>query len=133
MELRDEGKIAHIGLSNIGRRHLATALELTPIASVQNRYNHADRSSEKVLEVCAEAGIAFLPWGPIQVGDDSRIARAADLTGATTRQVALAWLLRHSPVILPIPGTSSMEHLEENMAAAAVELSPEIVAELDAL
>src|SRR5262249_25310209 len=125
VELRDEGKIGHIGLSNIGRRQLATAQSLTPIASVQNRFNHRDRTSEKVLDVCETEGIAFLPWGPIQTGDDPIIDAIATEVGSTVPQVALAWLLRRSPVMLPIPGTSSIQHLEGNMKAATVGLSAE--------
>lgn len=131
VELRDEGKIGHIGLSNIGRRHLATALELTPIATVQNRYNHADRDSDRLLDACEARGIAFLPWGPIQTGHDAALAAVAADVGATPQQVALAWLLHRSPVMLPIPGTSSMTHLEENVAAAGVALDMNQLASLD--
>jgi aryl-alcohol dehydrogenase-like predicted oxidoreductase len=127
VELRDAGKIRHIGLSNVGRRQIATALDITPIASVQNRYNHEDRTSEKVLDMCEEQGIAFLPWGPVQVGDDLAIATVAAKHGATTQQIALAWLLARSPVILPIPGTSSIEHLEENTLSTGVTLDHEDV------
>jgi aryl-alcohol dehydrogenase-like predicted oxidoreductase len=131
IELRDEGKLAHIGLSNVGRTHLLAALELTPIASVQNRFNHHDRSSEKVLDLCAERGIAFLPWGPIQTGDDAPLRAVADEAGITPSQTALAWLLYRSRVMLPIPGTSSAAHLEENMAANDVTLDPAQLARLD--
>jgi aryl-alcohol dehydrogenase-like predicted oxidoreductase len=131
VELRDEGKIAHIGLSNIGRRHLAAALELTPIVSVQNRYNHTDRSSEKVLQMCAARAIAFLPWGPIQTGDDEALATVAAELDATTQQTALAWLLHHSPFMLPIPGTSSIAHLEENVDARELRLTDRQLAHLD--
>ena len=123
VELREEGKIAHIGLSNVGRGHILQALELTPIASVQNRFNHNDRASERVLELCAERGIVFLPWGPIQTGDDAALAAVAAEAGAQPSQVALAWLLGRSPAILPIPGTSKVTHLEQNMAAARLQLS----------
>ncbi|MGE0881607.1 MAG: aldo/keto reductase [Acidimicrobiia bacterium] len=123
VELRDEGKIGHIGLSNIGRKHLIAAMELTAVASVQNRYNHNDRSSEKVLELCEANGIAFLPWGPIQTGDDDALDAVAAELGTTREQTALAWLLHRSPSMLPIPGTSSVDHLAQNMAAAAIELS----------
>jgi aryl-alcohol dehydrogenase-like predicted oxidoreductase len=130
-ELRDEGKIAHIGLSNVGRTYLLAALEVTPIASVQNRFNHHDRSSEKVLDLCAERGIVFLPWGPIQTGDDAPLRAVADEAGITPSQAALAWLLYRSPVMLPIPGTSSMAHLEENMTASDVSLDVGQLATLD--
>jgi pyridoxine 4-dehydrogenase len=132
IELRQEGKIDHIGLSNVGRGHIAQALELTPIASVQNRFNHRDRSSEKVLDLCTEKGIAFLPWGPIQTGNDESVKAVAANLGATSSQVALAWLLRRSPVMLPIPGTSSRAHMEENAAAAVLQLTSDHLARLQA-
>jgi pyridoxine 4-dehydrogenase len=131
LDLRDEGKIGHIGLSNIGRTHLNQALELTPIASVQNRFNHQDRSSEKVLERCDEVGITFLPWGPMSTGDDENLDAVASEIGATRSQVALAWLLYRSPNVLPIPGTSSIAHLEENMGAQALRLGEGHVARLE--
>jgi aryl-alcohol dehydrogenase-like predicted oxidoreductase len=106
------------------------SLQLTPVASVQNRFNHHDRSSEKVLELCAQRGIPFLPWGPIQTGEDAPLQEVAAPIGATPAQVALAWLLHRSPVILPIPGTSSVAHLEENAAAAAVRLDATQLARL---
>ena len=112
----NEGKLRHVGVSNVNRKHLATALAITPIASVQNRYNPTDRSSERVLEMCEEHGIAFLPWGPISA-DNEAIDAIAAREHATPQQVALAWLLARSPVMLPIPGTSSIAHLEENVAA----------------
>jgi aryl-alcohol dehydrogenase-like predicted oxidoreductase len=123
IELRDAGKICHIGLSNVNEDHLARALGLTPVASVQNRYNLADRSCEKVLDLCATHGIAFIPWSPTKTGHHGAIAEVATEHDATPTQVALAWLLRRSPVVLPIPGTSSIAHLEENMTAANLELS----------
>ncbi|MGH3031934.1 MAG: aldo/keto reductase [Gaiellaceae bacterium] len=124
--LRAEGKIRHVGLSNVSTEQLERARAVVPIVSVQNRYNVADRSSEAVLEACEREGIAFLPWNPLAVGSLAReggpldeLARAHD---ATPAQVALAWLLRRSPVVCPIPGTSSLEHLEENTSAARIEL-----------
>ena len=132
VELRDEGKLRQIGLSNVNRKHLATALAITPIASVQNRYNPTDRSSERVLEMCEEHGIAFLPWGPISV-DNEAIDAIASREHATPQQVALAWLLARSPVMLPIPGTSSIEHLEENVAARDLSLSDDDIAAVSAL
>jgi aryl-alcohol dehydrogenase-like predicted oxidoreductase len=132
VDLRDEGKIAHIGLSNVGRGHILQALELTPIASVQNRFNHNDRTSERVLELCAERGIVFLPWGPIQTGDDAALKAVAEEAGADPSQVALAWLLSRSPVMLPIPGTSKIAHLEHNMAAARLRLSDDQLGRLGA-
>jgi aryl-alcohol dehydrogenase-like predicted oxidoreductase/acyl-CoA synthetase (AMP-forming)/AMP-acid ligase II len=131
IELREAGKIDQIGLSNVGRKHVYAALALTPIASVQNRYNLCDRSSERVLEACETAAIAFLPWGPVQVGDDATVAAVAAELGATTQQVAVAWLLQRSPMMLPIPGTSSIAHLDQNVAAAALDLTDEHVERLD--
>lgn len=133
VELRDAGKIRHIGLSNVGRKQIAAALALTPVASVQNRYNHDDRASEGVLGMCEEHGIAFLPWGPVQVGDDPTIATVAAKHATTTTQVALAWLLARSPVMLPIPGTSSIAHLEENVRAATLTLDDDDIRALDAM
>jgi pyridoxine 4-dehydrogenase len=133
-ELRDEGKIRHVGLSNVGVRELVTALDIVPIVSVQNRYNLTDRSSEAVIEACEREGIAFIPWFPLatgrlarQGGDLDEIATRHD---ATPAQVALAWLLARSPVMLPIAGTTSVEHLEENVAATGLRLSDEEVATL---
>jgi pyridoxine 4-dehydrogenase len=133
-ELQQEGKIRHIGLSNVDARQLARARELVTVVSVQNRYNLADRHSEGVLEACERDGTAFLPWFPLAFGDltrgGGRLADVASGRGATQAQVALAWLLRRSPVMLPIPGTSSLEHLEENLGAASLELTDVEFAEL---
>ena len=126
VKLRSEGKIRHIGLSNVSVDQLQRARKLVPIVSVQNRYNLADRASEDVLEVCEHDGLGFLPWYPVGAGDLARpggpLDRAAKAHGVTQAQVALAWLLLHSPVTLPIPGTSSTAHLEENVAAAELTL-----------
>jgi aryl-alcohol dehydrogenase-like predicted oxidoreductase len=134
MELRDEGKIRHIGLSNVSVDQLAEALAMTEIVTVQNRYNLVDRDSEEVVDDCTRRGLGFIPWWPLAVGRLARpggpldaIAAAHD---ATPAQVALAWLLRRSPVMLPIPGTSSVEHLEENLAAAQLDLSEDEVQRL---
>jgi pyridoxine 4-dehydrogenase len=125
--LRDEGKIEYVGVSNVTVEQLAQARAVTEIATVQNRYNLTDRASEDVLDVCEEAGIGFIPWFPIAVGELARpggpLDEIASRHGATPGQLALAWLLRRSPVMLPIPGTSSVQHLEENVAAAAIELT----------
>jgi aryl-alcohol dehydrogenase-like predicted oxidoreductase len=133
-ELRDEGKIRHVGLSNVGVREIELALDIVPIVSVQNRYNLTDRTSEAVLETCEREGIAFIPWFPLATGDLARpggdLDEIASSHDATPAQVALAWLLAKSPVMLPIPGTSSVQHLEENVAAAELELSEEEVAAL---
>jgi aryl-alcohol dehydrogenase-like predicted oxidoreductase len=131
--LRAEGKIRHVGLSNVTVDELERARQVVPIVSVQNRYSLFDRSSEDVLEACEREGIAFLPWFPLSagaIGRGRRLAEIARRKGATPFQVALAWLLRHSPVMLPIPGTSSLEHLEENVGAARLELSDDDVATL---
>jgi pyridoxine 4-dehydrogenase len=122
--LRDEGKIRHVGLSEVSIEQLREAERITPIVSVQNRYNLHDRNSGDVLDYCEQRGIAFIPWLPIQPSVRSGIvAEVAARLGATPAQVALAWLLRRSPLMLPIPGTSSRLHLEENIAAAGLELS----------
>lgn len=134
--LREEGKVRHVGLSNVGNEELERAREVVPVVSVQNRYNLAARHSEDVLEACERDGLAFLPWFPLAVGDlaqpGSRLDDVARRHQATPAQVALAWLLRRSPVVLPIPGTGSLQHLEENVAAAGIELSDEEFAELAA-
>jgi len=133
-ELRAEGKIRHVGLSNVGVRELETAIDIVPIASVQNRYNLTDRSSEAVLQACEREEVGFRPWFPLATG---RLARSRGLLDeiaarhdATPLQVALAWLLGHSPAMLPIPGTSSVAHLEENVAAAGLRLSEDEMATL---
>jgi pyridoxine 4-dehydrogenase len=128
-QLQDEGKVRHVGLSEVTVAQLAEAERITPIASVQNRYNLGDRASEDVLTYCERRGIAFIPWLPVHPrtwsdGTHPVTAVAARLD-ASPVQVALAWLLHRSPVILPIPGTSSMAHLAENVAAARLELSTE--------
>jgi pyridoxine 4-dehydrogenase len=126
-DLQREGKIRHVGLSNVDARELATARRIVPIVSVQNRYSLADRHSESVLEACERDGLAFLPWFPLALGRlataTGRLAQVARSHGATPAQVALAWLLRRSPAMAPIPGTSSVEHLEENVAATQLELT----------
>ena len=136
-ELRAEGKVRHVGLSNVTTEQLAAATAIVPIVSVQNRYNLADRESEDVLQACERDGLAFLPWFPLATGDLARPGSALDEVATRLdvppAHVALAWLLHHSPVNLPIPGTSSIEHLEENVAAASLELSADDVAALDRL
>ncbi|WP_269321541.1 aldo/keto reductase [Herbidospora cretacea] len=118
-DLRDQGKIGHIGLSEVTVEQLAQAREIVEVASVQNRYNLRDREHEPVLAACEAAGIAFLPWRPVLPAVDGLTAEL----GATPAQLGLAWLLARSPVILPIPGTSKIAHLEENIAAGAIELT----------
>jgi aryl-alcohol dehydrogenase-like predicted oxidoreductase len=135
--LQHEGKVGHIGLSEVSVDELERARAITPIASVQNLYNLVDRKSEAVLEHVEAAGIAFIPWFPLAVGQladaGGPLDELADRHGASPSQLALAWLLHRSPVMLPIPGTSSVAHVEENTAAATIELSDEEFAELDAV
>jgi pyridoxine 4-dehydrogenase len=128
-DLRAEGKIRHVGLSEVTVEQIRAAREIVPVATVQNRYNLEDRAWEEVLEHCEAEGIGFIPWYPLAVGklaeEGGALADAAGRLGATPAQVALAWLLARSPVMLPIPGTSKVRHLEENVAAASLELSDE--------
>jgi pyridoxine 4-dehydrogenase len=132
-ELRDEGKIRHVGLSNVGRRHIDEAQQIVPIVSVQNRYSLTAQDSEEVLKKCEHDGLAFIPWFPLDAGGMSEdvIEEVARRHDATPMQVALVWLLQHSPATLPIPGTSKASHLEENVAAAALELSDDDLARLE--
>jgi pyridoxine 4-dehydrogenase len=126
-EMQDEGKIKHVGVSNVSVDQLEQARGIVEVVTVQNRYNLTDRSSEDVLDVCEEAGIGFVPWFPLAMGslaeEGGPLNELAARHGATPSQVTLAWLLAHSPVMLPIPGTSSIEHLEENVAATRLSLS----------
>jgi aryl-alcohol dehydrogenase-like predicted oxidoreductase len=122
--LREQGKIRHLALSNITREHIQRARRIVPVVSVQNRYSFSDRESDFIVDYCAENDIAFLPWAPLGQGRKAgdAIEKVARELQATPLQVALAWLLKRAPVILPIPGTSSVAHLEENVAAAGLEL-----------
>ena len=133
-ELRTEGKIRHIGLSNVNTAELRDIRKIAPIASVQNEYNIAQRESDDVVDACEHAGIAFLAYFPIDAGSLSRrggaLARVAQRRQVTPAQIALAWLLHRSPAIVPIPGTASLRHLEENLGAAKISLSKEDLAEL---
>lgn len=141
VELRDEGLIELIGLSNVRLERLDTAQATTPIASVQNRYGVLDRENEDVLAACGERGLAFVPFFPLgaafgaapRPADDPTVQRVATELGATPANVALAWLLQHGEHLLLIPGTSSVAHLEENMTAADLQLRPQDIAALDAL
>jgi pyridoxine 4-dehydrogenase len=134
-ELQAEGKIRHIGVSNVSLDQLETAREIVEVVSVQNRFSLIDRSSQHVVDRCEELGMAFFPWAPIEAGHLTQpggpVDRIASRHKASPGQVALAWLLEHSPVILPIPGTSSVEHLEQNLGAAGVRLSQDELAELE--
>jgi pyridoxine 4-dehydrogenase len=133
VELKNEGKIRHIGLSNVSEEQLRRAQALTPIVSIQNRYNLSDRGSESLVDLCEQEQIAFLPWAPIQDLDAPVVGEIATRHDATAHQVALAWLLARSPAMLVIPGTGSRAHLEANVAAAGVELGADEVAALTAL
>lgn len=132
-ELQTEGKVGRIGLSEVTVGELDRAREIVEVASVQNRYSLLDREHEPVLAACEAAGIAFLPWRPVASAASAEIAAVAAELDATPAQVSLAWLLHHSPVILPIPGTSRMDHLEENLAAQHVHLDPVHLDRLDRL
>jgi pyridoxine 4-dehydrogenase len=134
IELRDEGKIRHLGLSNVSVEQLDQAQRMTEIVSVQNRYNLLDRDAEPVLEACADRGLAFIPWFPLATGDLAKsggpLDEIAKRHDATPGQIALAWLLHRSPIMLPIPGTSSIEHLDENVDAVRIDLGDEELEEL---
>ncbi len=134
-ELRDEGKIRYVGLSEVGVEEIKQAREIVPIVSVQNRYNLTDRGSEDVLDFCEQEGIAFIPWSPLATGklaqEGGPLNEISSRKNARPSQVALAWLLARSPVMVPIPGTSSVDHLEGNVAAAGIELSDNELAELN--
>ena len=135
-KLRQQGKIRHIGLSNVTVEHVERARKITPIVSVQNRYSFADREWDYLLEHCEKNGIAFIPWAPLgQVRDAAHdlIEKVAKDLDATPLQVALAWLLRRSSVTLPIPGTSSPQHVEENIAAASLKLPETAYKQLEAV
>jgi pyridoxine 4-dehydrogenase len=129
VDLQRQGKVRHIGLSNVNRDELQRARGVGAVVSVQNMFSSANQRSAAVLDVCERDGLAFIPWRPVADVDDTTRAVASEL-GATPSQVALAWLLARSPVMLPIPGTSSVAHLEENVAAASIELTPEHMARL---
>jgi aryl-alcohol dehydrogenase-like predicted oxidoreductase len=134
-ELRAEGKVRHVGLSNVGVDHLRQAQEIVPIVSVQNRYSVTARDSEDLLDACREQGLAFIPWFPLDAGRVAAdlLAEIASAHDATPVQVALAWLLQHSAAMLPIPGTASIPHLEENVAAAGLRLADDELERLDGL
>lgn len=133
--LLERGVIRHAGLSEVSVADIEAARRYFPVVTVQNRYNLVDRGSEEVLDYCTRAGIGFIPWFPLAAGalsaPDSMLARIAQQLNASPSQVALAWILKRSPVMLPIPGTSKVAHLEENVAAAALQLSADDFAALD--
>src|SRR6266446_399774 len=126
-QLRNEGKIRLIGLSNVTQEHIERARKIVPIVSVQNRYSFADREWDYVVDYCESNGIAFIPWFPLGAGKVAGdvLNQIAQAHRASPTQVALAWLLRRSPIMLPIPGTSSIAHLEQNVAAASLRLADE--------
>jgi aryl-alcohol dehydrogenase-like predicted oxidoreductase len=131
VELKEAGKIRHIGVSNVTEEQLRTAQSMTPVVSVQNRYNVSDRDSESMLDLCEQEDIAFLPYSPIQDHEgNSNVADVAARHHVTATQVILAWLLARSPAMLPIPGTGSVPHLEENVTASSIHLDPAEVAAL---
>jgi len=133
-DLQREGKVRHIGLSEVSVADLRRVREAVEIVSVQNHYNLANRGAEDVLDHCEDEGLGFIPWFPLAAGELAEpggpLDRAARALDATSSQVALAWLLRRSPVMLPIPGTGSAAHVEENMAAASLELPDDVFDEL---
>ncbi|MFG2039409.1 aldo/keto reductase [Dactylosporangium sp. NPDC048998] len=130
-ELKAQGKIRHIGVSNFTEEQLRVAQRITPVVSIQNRYNVDDRGSESLVDLCEQEQIVFLPWAPIQnLDDNATIEAIAKKYEATPRQIVLAWLLARSPAMLPIPGTGSVRHLEDNIVAAGIELTPAEVADI---
>src|SRR3954447_3297072 len=135
-ELQDEGKVKHVGISNVSVEQLAEARSIVEVVSVQNRFSLSDRDAQDVLDVCESDAIAFIPWFPLAAGDLARpggpLDRAAERHDATPSQVAIAWLLHRAPNVLPIPGTKSIDHLEENVAAGALRLDDDELRELDA-
>ena len=134
-KLREQGKIRHVGLSNVTREHIERARKIVPIVSIQNRYSFADRESDYIVGYCEQNNLAFLPWAPLGQAKKAHevVEKVAKELKATPLQVALAWLLKRSKVIIPIPGTSSAEHLEENVAAAGLELPEAAYKELAAV
>jgi aryl-alcohol dehydrogenase-like predicted oxidoreductase len=133
--LRQQGKIRHVGLSNVTQEHIERGRKIVPIVSVQNRYGFADREWDYVVNYCEQHGIAFLPWAPLGQNRKAHeiLEKVAKELGATPQQTALAWLLNRSPIMLPIPGTSSSAHLEENIAAAALQLPDAAFTELSSV
>ena len=128
-ELKDQGKIRHVGLSNVNEEQFRKAERIVPIVSIQNRYNVTDRSSETIVDLCEQEQLAFLPWAPIQEADNVQVVTdAAREYGFTPRQIVLAWLLARSPQMLPIPGSGSPRHVEDNITAATIKLDQGVVA-----
>ncbi len=125
VEMKDEGKIRHIGVSNFNEHELRQAQHLTPIVSIQNHYNVFDLESDSLIGLCETENLTFIPWAPVGSGDQRGVERVAKAHDVTPAQIMLAWLLARSPTVLPIPGTSSVKHLEENVAAAGIQLTDE--------
>jgi pyridoxine 4-dehydrogenase len=135
-ELREQGKVRLVGLSNVEPEQLERAREIVPVASIQNRYGVSERYSDPMVDLCEREGLAFIPWFPLGAGgagEHDVLTEVAEARGATPFQVALAWLVQRSPAMLPIPGTSSLDHLEENVASAALRLGDEELARLEDL
>jgi aryl-alcohol dehydrogenase-like predicted oxidoreductase len=134
-QLREQGKIRHVALSNVTLEHIHRAQKIVPIVSVQNRYSFSDREWDFVVDYCEANGIAFLPWGPMAQGRKASeaVERIAAARQVSTGVISLAWLLRRAPVVLPIPGTSSVKHLEENVGATAIRLTDAEFAKLGAV
>jgi pyridoxine 4-dehydrogenase len=136
-EMQKQGKIRYIGLSNVSVAEIERARKIIDVVSIQNQYNVTNKRSEEVLRYCEKEQLGFIPWYPIGSGTLAKAAgklqKLAQSKGATPTQIALAWLLKHSKVMLPIPGTSSLEHLEENIAAASIDFTPDELAQLDSL
>jgi pyridoxine 4-dehydrogenase len=132
LELKNEGKIRHIGVSNVTEPEFREAAKVTAVVSIQNRFNVSDRSSESLVDLCEQEDFVFFPWAPISESEENTaVSDAAKAHDASARQVVLAWMLARSPQILPIPGTGSVEHLESNVAAASIELSHEEIAAIN--
>jgi aryl-alcohol dehydrogenase-like predicted oxidoreductase len=123
VRLKEEGKVLHVGLSNVSEEQIRVAQQMVPIVSIQNRYNIDDRSSESIVDLCEQEQMVFIPWAPIQSADNPTVAEIAERHAATPRQVALAWLLGRSPSMLPIAGTSDPAHLDDNIAALDLDLT----------
>lgn len=131
LTLKDQGKIRHIGLSNVNEEQLRRVQRMTPVVSIQNRYNVDDRASESMVDLCEQEQLVFLPWAPIQdLNNNTVVQEIAHRHDASPRQIVLAWLLARSPSILPIPGTGSTSHLDHNVASAAISLTPDEVAQV---
>jgi pyridoxine 4-dehydrogenase len=133
VRLKDEGKVRHLAISNVNETELRQAQRLTGLVAVQNRYNPTDRESDGLIDVCARERLSFIPWEPVIDSDDATLGPIAKAHGASVHQITLAWLLARSPFVLPIPGTGNVAHLEENVAAAGIRLTPDEFERIDQL